>query len=216
MHLNPELCFADKDNSGDKETDNGAATDGAATVVEGQEEMDESRDDIGEEGEEDVSDEEEDKSNGGDDVAARDDTSTSDSNGKENSIEDADPLKWVFNRMSHMVVHKGEARRRAVFGWFLAMAAVHEPAVSIAHLKIMLLPLRRAVLDAESGGVEPKSRVSTSGGGIAGEVGDAAKDLTSAELATEVWILFFLKAVEIFFQGSRDVFRILLIIMACC
>ncbi|CAN0208182.1 unnamed protein product, partial [Hapterophycus canaliculatus] len=60
-----------------------------------------------------------------------------------------DPLRWVFNRMSHMVVHKGEARRRAVFSWFLAMVAVHEPAVSASHLKLMLLPLRRAVLDAE-------------------------------------------------------------------
>ncbi|CBJ27115.1 hypothetical protein Esi_0055_0081 [Ectocarpus siliculosus] len=54
------------------------------------------------------------------------------------------------------VVYKGEARRQTVFSWFLSMVAVHDPAVSVAHLKLMLLPLRRAVLDAEAGGVEHK------------------------------------------------------------
>ena len=94
-----------------------------------------------------------------------------------------DPLRWVFNRMSHMVVHKGEARRRAVFSWFLAMVAVHEPAVALSHMKLMLLPLRRAVLDAESGGVEPKERSSIGGGGSAA---GPEKEQTSAELAIEV------------------------------
>ena len=117
-----------------------------------------------------------------------DDRENNNDNSRNKDESRADPLRWEFNRMSHMVVHKGEARRRAVFSWFLAMVAVHEPAVALSHIRLMLLPLRRAVLDAESGGVEPKERSSTGGGGSAA---DPEKEQTSAELAIEVgWSVF--------------------------
>lgn len=170
MHLNPELCFAE--DAGEEE-ENASETESPA--------MDEASDSEG------VDDD------GGDAAAATDAADSSDSSpaggGKATAPGAADPLRWVFNRMSHMVVHKGEARRRAVFSWFLAMVAVHDPAVSVAHLKLMLLPLRRAVLDAEAGGVEHKAGGSHAGGGGGG--GSAAataaeKEQSAAELATEV------------------------------
>ena len=179
MHLNPELCFA---------TDDGAAVDADAG---GEDHA---------QGDDGASDADEMEAEAGDDQSEEDDSEDSDaaaapagSSSGGTPIADApatdDPLRWVFNRMSHMVVHKGEARRRAVFSWFLAMAAVHEPAVSAAHLKLMLAPLRRAVLDAEAGGVEHKaSGVAADGGGGAGagRAAAAKPEQTSAELATEV------------------------------
>lgn len=166
MHLNPELCFAEDTLT--TQVDDDMEEDGGEQEEKGEEEG-------GEEG--DV---------GGGDVAVASTGSSSSSN--KALAAPGDPLRWVFNRMSHMVVHKGEARRRAVFSWFLAMAATHEPAVSAAHLKLMLLPLRRAVLDAESGGVEHKAKGPTVDGGGAGGAGRGAaeKEQTSAELATEV------------------------------
>lgn len=169
MHLNPELCFAEDTTEKEDEGNEEQEEDGA--------EVDEMEGE-GEEGEE----------GDGDGVAAVALTGSTNSINKKTPAAPADPLRWVFNRMSHMVVHKGEARRRAVFSWFLAMSAIHEPAVSVAHLKLMLLPLRRAVLDAESGGVEHKARGSAVDGAGAGGAGRAAaeKEQTSAELATEV------------------------------
>lgn len=165
MHLNPELCFAeDADDAGEEEE----SASGTETPA-----MDEASDSEG------VDDD------GGDAAAAAEAADASPAGGGKATMPGAaDPLRWVFNRMSHMVVHKGEARRRAVFSWFLAMVAVHEPAVSVAHLKLMLLPLRRAVLDAEAGGVEHKAGGSHAGGGGGG--GTVEKEQTAAELATEV------------------------------
>lgn len=195
MHLNPDLCFAeDVDEVGEGLDDNSNADEqwGNASAAS---EMGDEGDSEREEGE---GDEDGDASTGTATATATTGNSSSNRNSsssKKASAAPADPLRWVFSRMSHMVVHKGEARRRAVFSWFLAMAAVHEPAVSAAHLKLMLLPLRRAVLDAESGGVEHKVRGSAAvdgGGAAAGAVraGAAEKEQTSAELATEVgWLV---------------------------
>ncbi|CAN0258725.1 unnamed protein product [Ectocarpus sp. 6 AP-2014] len=168
MHLNPELCFAE--DAGEEE--NASGTESPAI--------------------EEASDSEGVDDDGGDTAAATAADSADSSpagGGKATTSGAADPLRWVFNRMSHMVVHKGEARRRAVFSWFLAMVAVHDPAVSVAHLKLMLLPLRRAVLDAEAGGVEHKAGGPHAGGGGSGGGGGSAaaeKEQTAAELATEV------------------------------
>ncbi|CAN0442024.1 unnamed protein product, partial [Ectocarpus sp. 12 AP-2014] len=143
MHLNPELCFAEDAEDAVEQEENVSETESPA--------MDEASDSEG------VDDD------GGEAAAAAAAAAAADSadsfptgGGESTAPGAADPLTWVFNRMSHMVVHKGEARRRAVFSWFLAMVAVHEPAVAVAHLKLILLPLRRAVLDAEAGGVKHK------------------------------------------------------------
>lgn len=182
MHLNPDLCFAEDTGAGegsDSDSDAAADTDGddemensdaekAAQEREGKGDATEISTDL-DRVEKDVTD-------GG--------TAAAKVLGEKQA---ADPLRWVFNRMAHMVVHKGEARRRAVFSWFGAMVAVHEPALFRPHLNLMLLPLRRAVLDAESGGVEPKARVSmVAGRNAAGLDGGPGKEQTSAELATEV------------------------------
>lgn len=174
MHLNPDLCFTEEgaeDNEQDEDED--------------QREIDHEENNEQKE----RSSESEDQSTG----CSKDskDTSELDSSSGAGAVDDSinndsnakDPLRWVFNRMSHMVVHKGEARRRAVFSWFAAMSAVHEPAVAQAHLRLMLLPLRRAVLDAEAGGVKPTAGESAGGGS-----GGRAKEQTSAELATEVCV----------------------------
>lgn len=179
MHLNPELCFAEDTADEEEEGEQDAA------------ELDETE-------EEDAEEEDEGDVGGDAAVPPTDSTSTSSSTSNKKTLAaPADPLRWVFNRMSHMVVHKGEARRRAVFSWFLAMAAIHEPVVSTTHLMLMLLPLRRAVLDAESGGVEHKAMGSTVDGGRAGGAGRGAaeKQQTSAELATEVRKLLWAGAV---------------------
>lgn len=162
MHLNPELCFAETPSHIEEETVGG-----------------------------DISEEEDDEE--GVEGAERSESEGSDGSGEDTvgngsgdgSKAKADPLTWIFKRMSNMVVHKGEARRRAVFSWFAAMVAVHKPAVSVPHLRVMLLPLRRAVLDSEAGGVEASSRVSSGKGGVSRQ-GGATKEQTSAELATEV------------------------------
>lgn len=130
----------------------------------------------------DISEEDGRSESGGSDGNAEDTVGNESGDG---SKAKADPLTWIFKRMSNMVVHKGEARRRAVFSWFAAMVAVHKPAVSVPHLRVMLLPLRRAVLDAEAGGVEASSWVSSGKGGVSRQ-GGSAKEQTSAELATEV------------------------------
>lgn len=161
MHLNPELCFAETPSHIEEEAVGGDVL----------EEDDEEGVEGAEISESEVSD------------GSADDAVGNESG--DGSRTKADPLTWVFKRMSNMVVHKGEARRRAVFSWFAAMVAVHKPAVSVPHLRVMLLPLRRAVLDAEAGGVEAKSGVSSGKGG-ASRQGGAAKEQTSAELATEV------------------------------
>lgn len=188
MHLNPELCF---DAAEDAEGVEGEAVQ-SGDDDENLERAEEGQSGAGEE-EEDGDEKETGISDGaaGDD-AAKDSTISSSTTitssvNNDSSSNNADPLRWVFNRMSNMVVHKGEARRRAVFSWFAAMAALHEPAVSTAHLRLMLLPLRRAVLDAEAGGVEPKAGVSMGGGVCSAGSGGSGKEQTSAELATEVW-----------------------------
>lgn len=172
MHLNPELCFAEAD-------------------VEGGSGDDRNEDDMVDSDEHGEDEEDEGgavQSNGNPPGRkGRASEHTDDNKNHENTgAAHSDPLRWVFNRMSHMVVHKGEARRRAVFSWFAAMAAVHESAVSAAHLKLMLLPLRRAVLDAEAGGVEHTANISTNGGKGAAGAGGPEKEQTSSELATEV------------------------------
>ena len=169
MHLNPDLCFAESPSRSDTEEDEGDSDiAGAVDELEGG-----VREEDGEEGVE-----------GAEKTESSNDA---DRGGNDRTMNAADPLTWVFNRMSHMVVHKGEARRRAVFSWFAAMIAVHESAVSVAHLRVILLPLRRAVLDAEAGGVEADAGVSsgTRGVGTSGQ-GGPGKEQTSAELATEV------------------------------
>lgn len=178
MHLNPGLCFAENT----AEVDAGDGGDDNAEVEEEGEEEDAAE--VDEMEEEDEQKEGDEGHVGGDAAVAP----TGSSSNNKTLAACADPLRWVFNRMSHMVVHKGEARRRAVFSWFLAMAAIHEPVVSVAYLRLMLLPLRRAVLDAESGGVEHKAGGSTVDGGGAAGAGRGAveKEQTSAELATEV------------------------------
>ncbi len=177
MHLNPELCFAEDGKSAEMDamSEEKDLTGDASDA-----------DEIGDEAGENQSEDEEGQ-NG--DAAPTPGGSSSNSKTPIANTTTDDPLRWVFNRMSHMVVHKGEARRRAVFSWFLAMAAVHEPAVSAAHLKLMLVPLRRAVLDAESGGVEHKAGglgADGGGGAGAGRTAAAKQEQTSAELATEV------------------------------
>ncbi|CAM9407566.1 unnamed protein product [Choristocarpus tenellus] len=152
MHLNPDLCFTDSNKGGDKEGEGGQFEE----------------DNLSE-------------------TSAEGDGSDKEEEGDDNSVvlpskASADPLKWVYNRVSHMVIHKGEARRRAIFSWFFAMASVLGPEVSKAYLPLMLLPLRRAILDAEAGGVEPKARAAgTTSAGKTVEEGQ-----TSAELASEV------------------------------
>ncbi|CAM9997363.1 unnamed protein product, partial [Laminaria digitata] len=162
MHLNPHLCFAEEEEEAEEEGEGGGSGD----------------EERGEEAGDGADGDDDDDGGNGDDGGGG-----VEGLGAQEGEEDVDPLRWVFNRMSHMVVHKGEARRKAVFSWFLAMVAVHEPAVALSHMKLMLLPLRRAVLDAESGGVEHKERSSTVAGGNAA---GPEKDQTSAELATEV------------------------------
>lgn len=183
MHLNPQLCFAEEgDNDGSAGGDESGKESGVADDVDSEAEESANGDDQQKEADDEGMDEYEAVESEGMDGGA---TESRSSNIKDDD-NNADPLRWVFNRMSHMVVHKGEARRRAVFSWFGAMAAVHEPAVSAAHLKLMLLPLRRALLDAEAGGVEHKTRESVGVKGSASGPGGVGKEQTSAELATEV------------------------------
>lgn len=189
MHLNPELCFAEDAAEVDEGTDDGDYN--SNTDERGENTTASEIDDDGDSEKEKGGVEDSLAEGDNDDDSAATATTGNSSSSKKASAAAADPLRWVFSRMSHMVVHKGEARRRAVFSWFLAMVAVHEPAVSVDHLKLMLLPLRRAVLDAESGGVEHKVRGSSAGDGGgavagAGRAAGAEKEQTSAELATEV------------------------------
>ena len=202
MHLNPDLCFAKEEE--EEEADEVEEGEGDSDGQEPEWREGDGDEDSGGDGDGEKEEEEEEgmevddaerangvsssgsSSNNNNDNITTAATATPKSQNK-NSKADPDPLRWVFNRMSHMVVHKGEARRRAVFSWFLAMVAVHEPAVALTHMKLMLLPLRRAVLDAESGGVEHKARSSTGEGGSSA---GPEKELTSAELATEVGRLF--------------------------
>ncbi|CAN0351255.1 unnamed protein product, partial [Discosporangium mesarthrocarpum] len=147
MHLNPDICFTE---GGDMEDDEGKED------KERREET-QSKDDDSLDGALDNREEAITEANGNRSPCVESGGSVKGG---------ADPLKWVFNRMAHMVVNKGEARRRAVFSWFFAIASVLEPKVSKTYLELMLLPLRRAVLDAEAG--------------------DNGGEQSSAELANEV------------------------------
>lgn len=173
MHVNPELCFAGDLNDGSDDDDD----------VEG-------GSDAGEMGL-DRADEDEDEDDPGA-IAGREQNSEQQSK-RPGSENPRDPLRWVFNRMANMVVHKGEARRCAVFTWFAAMASFCEPSLTVTYLRLMLLPLRRAVLDAEAGGAESKSKVMGAlSKGTARKIVDAVgprvpeRSQTAAELANEV------------------------------
>ena len=96
--------------------------------------------------------------------------------------------------MSFMARAKGDARRRAVFKWFAALASALPVDVVVRFLPHMLTPLRRCILDAEKrdtgGADEPtatgadvnmtNATASTAGSGDAGAIGPVA------DLATEV------------------------------
>lgn len=189
MHLNPELCF-DDEIEGDEEEEPFDEPSRDLSHGSGEEEEEEAEGDAGsdEERHRDGPSGETSEDRSGKSSRTDDSSAAAPSSPATASASKADPLRWVFNRMSHMVVHKGEARRRAVFSWFGAMVSVHEPEVAAAHLRLMLLPLRRAVLDAEAGGVEPKPGGNVHAGGEGGD--DPAKEQTSAELATEVCLCF--------------------------
>lgn len=183
MHLNPHLCFSIGDGKNQELAEEEA---GGGTEAE----------DVEEEGEHQRDAEDEESCSGSDQEELREGTAREAEQGDSGratgkASSEKDPLRWLFSRMAHMVVHKGDERRCAVFTWFAAMADFHEPAFTAPYLRLMLLPLRRAVLDAEASGAKPKlptseARGKAAAGHAAGNGVSNRERRAAAELAAEV------------------------------
>lgn len=61
-----------------------------------------------------------------------------------------DPVLWLMNRLSNMAKDKGELRREAVFKCFAAFASSCDKQIVTPYLEQMLIPLHRALLEAQN------------------------------------------------------------------